>query len=86
MGTFNDQSMSIGCVAKFGHLSGFLRHYLLIFINCFLQYHSLPSKHAKGYEKQKPAIAPEPAIAFYIHVHYKLFVERESGSSQIARL
>ncbi len=30
MSTFNDQSMSIGCVGKLGHLSGFLRHYLLI--------------------------------------------------------
>ncbi len=29
MSTFNDQSMSIGCVGKLGHLSGFLRHYLL---------------------------------------------------------
>ncbi len=26
---FNNQSMSIGCVGKLGHLSGFLRHYLL---------------------------------------------------------
>ncbi len=30
MSTFNDQSMSIGCVGKLGHLSGFLRNYLLI--------------------------------------------------------
>ncbi len=29
MSTFNDQSMSIGCVGKLGHLFGFLRHYLL---------------------------------------------------------
>ena len=29
MSTFNDQSMSIGCVGKLGYLSGFLRHYLL---------------------------------------------------------
>ncbi len=27
--SFNDQSMSIGCVGKLGHLSGFLWHYLL---------------------------------------------------------
>ena len=33
MSTFNDQSMSIGCVDKLGHLSGFLRHYLL---NCLI--------------------------------------------------
>ncbi len=26
--TFNDQSMSIGCVGKLGHFFGFLRHYL----------------------------------------------------------
>ncbi len=32
MSTFNDQSMSIGCVGKLGHLSGFLRHYLLTVI------------------------------------------------------
>ncbi len=31
MSTFDNQSMSIGCVGKLGHLSGFLRHYLLIF-------------------------------------------------------
>ncbi len=30
--TFNDQSMSIGCVGKLGHLSGFLRHFLLIML------------------------------------------------------
>ena len=30
MSTFNDQSMSIGCVSKLGCLSGFLRHYRLI--------------------------------------------------------
>ncbi len=30
MSTFDNQSMSIGCVGKLGHLSGFLRHYLLI--------------------------------------------------------
>ena len=29
MSTFNDQSISIGCVGKLKHLSGFLRHYLL---------------------------------------------------------
>ena len=29
MSTFNEQSISIGCVGKLGHLSGFLRHYLL---------------------------------------------------------
>ncbi len=29
MSTFDNQSMSIGCVGKLGHLSGFLRHYLL---------------------------------------------------------
>ncbi len=28
MSTFDNQSMSIGCVGKLGHLSGFLRHYL----------------------------------------------------------
>ncbi len=28
--TFDNQSMSIGCVGKLGHRSGFLRHYLLI--------------------------------------------------------
>ncbi len=27
--TFHNQSMSIGCVGKLGHLFGFLRHYLL---------------------------------------------------------
>ncbi len=27
--TFDKQSMSIGCVGKLWHLSGFLRHYLL---------------------------------------------------------
>ncbi len=27
--TFKDQSMSIGCVGKLRHQSGFLRHYLL---------------------------------------------------------
>ncbi len=31
MSTFDNQSMSIGCVGKLGHLFGFLRHYLLIF-------------------------------------------------------
>ncbi len=30
MSTFDNQSMSIGCIGKLGHLSGFLRHYLLI--------------------------------------------------------
>ncbi len=30
MSIFNDQSMSIGCVGKFGHLSCFLWHYLLL--------------------------------------------------------
>ena len=29
MSTFNDQSMSIGCINKLGHLFGFLRHYFL---------------------------------------------------------
>ncbi len=29
MSTFDNQSMSIGCVGKLGHLFGFLRHYLL---------------------------------------------------------
>ncbi len=29
MSTFNDQSMSVGCVGKLGLLSGLLRHYLL---------------------------------------------------------
>ncbi len=29
MSTFDNQSMSIGCVGKSGHLFGFLRHYLL---------------------------------------------------------
>ncbi len=29
MSTFNDQSMSIGCVGKLVHLSGFLTHYPL---------------------------------------------------------
>ncbi len=28
--TFDNQSMSMGCVGKLGHLFGFLRHYLLI--------------------------------------------------------
>ena len=28
--TFNDQSISIGCIGKLGHFPGFLRHYLLI--------------------------------------------------------
>ena len=30
MSTFDNQSMSIGYIGKLGHLSGFLRHYLLI--------------------------------------------------------
>ncbi len=30
MSTFDNQSMSIGCVGQLGHLSGFLRHYPLI--------------------------------------------------------
>ena len=30
MNTFDNQSMSIGCVGKLCHLSGFLRHNLLI--------------------------------------------------------
>ncbi len=30
MSTFDNQSMSIGCVCKLAHLFGFLRHYLLI--------------------------------------------------------
>ncbi len=30
MSTFDNQSMSIGCVGKFGHLFGLLRQYLLI--------------------------------------------------------
>ena len=30
MSTFDNQSMSIGCVGKLGHIFGFLRHYLLI--------------------------------------------------------
>ena len=29
MSTFDNQSMSIGCVSKLWHLLGFLRHYLL---------------------------------------------------------
>ncbi len=29
MSTFDNQSMSIGCVGKLGHLFGLLRHYLL---------------------------------------------------------
>ena len=29
MSTFDNQSMSIGCIGKLGHLFGFLRHYLL---------------------------------------------------------
>ncbi len=29
MSTFDNQSISIGCVGKLGHLFGFLRHYLL---------------------------------------------------------
>ncbi len=29
MSTFDNQSMSIGCVCKLGHLFGLLRHYLL---------------------------------------------------------
>ncbi len=29
MSTFDNQSMSIGCVGKLGHLFVFLRHYLL---------------------------------------------------------
>ena len=29
-GTFDNQTMSIGCVGKLGDLFGFLRHYLLI--------------------------------------------------------
>ncbi len=29
MSTYDNQSMSIGCVGKLGHLSGFLRHYLV---------------------------------------------------------
>ncbi len=29
MSTFDNKSMSIGCVGKLGHISGFLRHYLL---------------------------------------------------------
>ncbi len=29
---FDNQITSIGCVGKLGHLSGFLRHYLLIFL------------------------------------------------------
>ena len=33
MSTFDNQSMSIGCVAKLGHLFGFLRHYLLNVLN-----------------------------------------------------
>ncbi len=32
MSTFDNQTMSIGCIAKLGHLSGFLRHYLLTFL------------------------------------------------------
>ncbi len=36
MSTFNDQSMSIGCVGKLGHFSGFLRHYLLISFFLFI--------------------------------------------------
>ncbi len=35
MSTFDNQSMSIGCVIKFGHLSGFLRHYLLSLTSAF---------------------------------------------------
>ncbi len=31
MSTFDNQSMSIRCVGKLGHLSGFLRHYRLTF-------------------------------------------------------
>ncbi len=30
MSTFDNQSMSIGCVGKLGHLFGLFRHYLLI--------------------------------------------------------
>ncbi len=29
MSTFDNQSMSIDCIGTLGHLSGFLRHYLL---------------------------------------------------------
>ena len=35
MSTFDNQSKSIGCVGKPGHLFGFLRHYLLINFNVF---------------------------------------------------
>ena len=36
MSTFDNQSMSIGCVSKLGHLFGFLLYYLLIirFLEC----------------------------------------------------
>ncbi len=30
MSTFDNQSMSIGCIGKLGHFFGFLRHYLLM--------------------------------------------------------
>ena len=38
MSTFNDHNISIGCIGKLGHLSGFLRHYPLnpsiVYITC----------------------------------------------------
>ncbi len=36
MSTFDNQSMSIGCVGKLGHLFGFLQHYLLIALSAKL--------------------------------------------------
>ncbi len=50
MSTFNDQSISIGCVGKLGHLSGFLRHYLLRIWCSFYKYLPMGESYAIGYQ------------------------------------
>ena len=41
MSTFDNQSMSIGCVGKLGHLFDFLRHYLLNLVHVHSKYMEL---------------------------------------------
>ncbi len=49
--TFDNQSMSIGCVGKLGHLFGFLRHYLLN-IRTFNDFHKKEKKMKTFFRKQ----------------------------------
>ncbi len=64
MSTFDNQSMSIGCVGKLGHLFGFLRHYILRVLDvCF----SMNLLRIMG-----PLILKENtgAVCFYNFIYY----------------